>query len=259
MKAFLALGAVMVLLGAGCATTERQTAEQAPVICGFLGADLCAELQPGAKGEAGLRYVNPKGTFTQYDKVMIVMVSFFGSDPGKTKPQDEQRLTDLFYKNLHDALAKRYPVVDEAGPGVMKVEVVLLDAEAATPGVRSLTDSGPPVARAQCRLRPRRGNIPVRGRRSGRRQDLGLGDWRPRDSPWIAGPGVALSRPLCSGGGEMPRTRSGPGTRSSPTACMHTPRAQGSHDVRRPLSARWPGLDGHHTDIGPANRPDAWP
>lgn len=139
MKAFLALGVVMVLLGAGCTTTVRRTAEQSPVICGFLGAELCAELQPGEKGEAGLRYVNPKGTFTQYDKVMIVMVSFFGSDPGKVKPQDEQRLTDLFYKNLHDALAKRYRVVDEAGPGVMKVEVVLLDAEAATPGVRSLT------------------------------------------------------------------------------------------------------------------------
>jgi hypothetical protein len=139
MKAFLALGAVTVLLGAGCTTTVQRTAEQSPVICGFLGADLCAELQPGAKGEAGLRYVNPKGTFTQYDKVMIVMVSFFGSDPGKVKPQDEQRLTDLFYKNLHDALATRYRVVDEAGPGVMKVEVVLLDAEAATPGVRSVT------------------------------------------------------------------------------------------------------------------------
>ena len=42
-------------------------------------------------------------------------------------------------KELHEALAKRYQVVEEAGPGVMKVEVALLDAEAATPGVRSVT------------------------------------------------------------------------------------------------------------------------
>jgi hypothetical protein len=143
MRASPILVAVLLLLGAGCATTVQRTAEPSPAICGFLGADLCAELQPGAKGEAGLRYVNPKGTLTQYDKVMIVMVSFFGSDPGKIKPQDEHRLTDLFYKNLHDALGKRYRVVDEAGPGVMKVEVVLLDAEAATPGVRSLTMAVP--------------------------------------------------------------------------------------------------------------------
>ena len=143
MRASSVLVAVLVVLGAGCTTTVQRTTERSPVICGFLGADLCAELQPGAKGEAGLRYVNPKGTFTQYDKVMIVMVSFFGSDPGKVKPQDEQRLTDLFYKNLHDALATWYQVVDEAGPGVMKVEMVLLDAEAATPGARSLTMTVP--------------------------------------------------------------------------------------------------------------------
>jgi hypothetical protein len=83
--------------------------------------------------------VNPQGAFTQYSKVMIVVVGFFGSDPAKVSPKDEQRLTDVFYKNLHDALAKRYQVVDEAGPGVMKVEVALLDAEAATAGVRSVT------------------------------------------------------------------------------------------------------------------------
>ena len=87
MKAFLALGAVMVLLGAGCTTTVQRTAEQSPVICGFLGADLCAELQPGAKEEAGLRYVNPKGMFTQYDKVMIVVVGFFGGDPARYRPR----------------------------------------------------------------------------------------------------------------------------------------------------------------------------
>jgi hypothetical protein len=139
MRAFLALAAGMVLLGAGCATTKRQTVQQSPAICGFLGDDVCNELKPGAEGEAGLRHVNPNGMFTQYDKVMIVLVGFFGSDPGKVQSQDEQRLTNVFYKNLHEALAKRYQVVDEAGPGVMKVEVALLDAEAATPGARSIT------------------------------------------------------------------------------------------------------------------------
>jgi hypothetical protein len=101
--------------------------------------DVCAELRPGARGEAGLRYVNPKAMFTQYDKVLVVVVGFFGSDPAKVPPRDEQRLTDLFYKTLREELAKRYQLVDEAGPGVMKLEAALLDAEAATPGVRSVT------------------------------------------------------------------------------------------------------------------------
>ena len=139
MKASFMLAAVIALLGAGCATTVKRTAGQSPIICGFVGADLCAELGPGAKEEAGLRYVNPKGTFTQYDKVMIVVVGFFGGDPTKVSPKDEQRFTDIFYKHLHEALATRYRVVDEVGPGVMKVEVALLDVEATTPGVRSVT------------------------------------------------------------------------------------------------------------------------
>jgi hypothetical protein len=139
MKALLALVPGILVLGAGCATTQRQAVRQSPAICGFLGADVCQELQPGAKEEAGLRHVNPKGQFTRYNQVMIVVVGFFGSDPAKVSPRDEQRLTDVFYKNLHDALAKRYQVVDEAGPGVMKVEIALLDAEAATAGVRSVT------------------------------------------------------------------------------------------------------------------------
>jgi hypothetical protein len=130
---------VLIVLGAGCTATVPRTVEQSPAICGFLGADVCAELRPGARGEAGLRYVNPKGRFTQYDKVMLVVVGFFGSDPAKVPPQDEQRLTGLFYKNLREELAKRYQVVDEAGPGVMKIEAALLDAEAATPGARSVT------------------------------------------------------------------------------------------------------------------------
>ena len=102
MKACLALAAVSVVLGTGCATTERRTVEQSPAICVFLGEDVCHELEPGARGEVGLRYVNPKGMFTQYDKVMIVVVGFFGSAPPKVQSKDEQQLTDLFYKNVHE-------------------------------------------------------------------------------------------------------------------------------------------------------------
>jgi hypothetical protein len=46
---------------------------------------------------------------------------------------DEQRFTNVVHRNLHEALAKRYQVADEVGSGVMKVEVALLDVEAATP------------------------------------------------------------------------------------------------------------------------------
>ena len=58
MKAILALGAAMVLFGAGCLTTKRQTVEQSPAICDSWGRMSEWEPAPGARGEAGLRHVN---------------------------------------------------------------------------------------------------------------------------------------------------------------------------------------------------------
>ena len=81
MKTTVGLTVVVVLLVAGCSTTERVAVKEEPGICAFLG-EACNELQPGAKGEAGLRWVNPKGDPTQYNKVMVNMAGFFGTDTG---------------------------------------------------------------------------------------------------------------------------------------------------------------------------------
>ena len=175
MRALPVLAAVMVLLGAACTTTVQRTVEQSPAICGFLGMDVCAELRPGARGEAGLRYVNPKAMFTQYDKVLVVVVGFFGSDPAKVPPRDEQRLTDLFYKTLREA----GQAVSAGGRGRARGD----EARGRAPRCRGGDaggplghDGGPAPASAQRRLRRRGGDLPVRGGRSGHRQGLGSHD-----------------------------------------------------------------------------------
>jgi hypothetical protein len=126
-------------LAAGCATTERVAVQESPAICSFLGQDACAELKPGAKGEAGLRYVNPRGQFTKYNKVIVNVVGFYGGDTARVSPKEQEALTALFQKTLTEALAKRYQVVDQPGPDVMKVQAAIMDAEAATPGARSVS------------------------------------------------------------------------------------------------------------------------
>ncbi len=124
----------------GCATTQQQKVkvEDQPGVCRFLG-EACHNLTPGGAGEASLRYVNPNAKLTGYNKVIIHVVGFFAGDTSKVPPQARQTMTDLFNKSLHEALAKRYQIVDQAGPGVMNVQVAILDAEAATPGARSVT------------------------------------------------------------------------------------------------------------------------
>jgi hypothetical protein len=132
----------MALLVTGCSTTQQVAVKDQPGISAFLG-EVCHELQPGAPGEAGLRWVNPKSDPTRYDKVLVEVVGFFGADPSKVLPADEERLTALFQQALMDALATKYQVMDRPAPGTMELQVIILDAEAATPGWRSLSMAVP--------------------------------------------------------------------------------------------------------------------
>ena len=138
MNTVVGLTAVLVLLVTGCATTQQVAVREEPGICAFLG-EVCHELQPGAQGEAGLRWVNPKSDPTQYNQVIVEVVGFFGTDVSKVSPADQERLTALFQQSLTDALATRYRVVDQPTPGTVQLQVVILDAEAATPGLRSVS------------------------------------------------------------------------------------------------------------------------
>jgi Protein of unknown function (DUF3313) len=138
MKTAVGLTTVMILLVTGCSTTQRVTVRDEPGICAFLG-EVCHELQPGAPGEGGLRWVNPTSDPTRYNKVIVEVVGFFGTDPSKVPPADQERLTALFQQALTEALATKYQVVDQPAPGTMEVQVVILDAEAATPGLRSVS------------------------------------------------------------------------------------------------------------------------
>ena len=138
MNTAVRLTAVMVLLVTGCSTTQRVTVRDEPGICAFLG-EVCHELQPGARGEAGLRWVNPTSDPTRYRQVILEVVGFFGTDPSKVPPADQERLTALFQQALTEALATKYQVVDQSTPGTMQLQVVILDAEAATPGLRSVS------------------------------------------------------------------------------------------------------------------------
>src|SRR5882672_3657397 len=117
MRAVFGLAAVILVFVTGCATTEQMAVKEQPAVCGFLG-DSCRDLEKGGEGQVGLRWVNPKAQLTQYNKVIVDVVGFFGADAAKVPPKDEEALTALFHKSLTEALAKKYQVVDQSGPGV---------------------------------------------------------------------------------------------------------------------------------------------
>ncbi len=132
--AYPLLGLGIVLLSACSATQKAQVTQTS----GFLGAD-SAKLSVGGKEQVGMRYVNPAAKWTQYKKVLVAPVTFWGADTTKVSATDQQTLVNYFQQQLKTELAKKFEVVDQPGPGVLKIAAALTDAEAATPGLRSVS------------------------------------------------------------------------------------------------------------------------
>ncbi len=131
--------AICLLLLSACTTTQKVPVTQPVGACGFLGNDVCGKLTTGGKEQAGQRYVNPAAKWTQYKKVIVDPVSFWGGDTTKVSGADQQALVNYFHQQLTQELGKKFQLVDKPGAGVIKLDVAMLDAEAATPGLRSIS------------------------------------------------------------------------------------------------------------------------
>ncbi|MGR8932982.1 MAG: DUF3313 domain-containing protein [Gammaproteobacteria bacterium] len=132
-----ASGLMLMLLGA-CTTTQKVPIDRVSLNCGLLG-DVCGKLTPGGEDQANLRYVNPAARWTKYNKIMIDPVTFWGGDATPVSTSDQQMLVDFFTQQLKAQLGKRFQLVDQTGPGVMKLTVAIVDAETATPVLRSIS------------------------------------------------------------------------------------------------------------------------
>lgn len=123
-----ALGLLGLSLSLGACQTTRQARSVEP--SGFLGD--YSMLQEGAKGEALLVYIAPGVDWKSYDKVLLDSVTIWGSEDSSLKdaPKDQlQHLTDLFYKDVYDELAKDYKMVDQPGPGTLRIRLAITEAK----------------------------------------------------------------------------------------------------------------------------------
>ena len=132
---FLLLGALML---SACSTTQKANITQSDVNCAFLGKD-CSLLTIGGKEQTGLRYVNGVVNWRQYNKILIDPVTFWGGDSTKISSADQQMLVNYFSQQLNEQLSEKFEIVSQAGPGVMKLDVAITDAETATPVLRSIS------------------------------------------------------------------------------------------------------------------------
>jgi hypothetical protein len=129
-KLIVFLLAPVLLLG--CAPTKQARDTGAS---GFLGTDY-ARLREGDEGEALLIYRDKAANWAGYDKVRLDPVTIWTGGESAFEgisAADRQKLADDLYSAVHKELSQDYPIVEELGPGVMRIQMALTDAQGSSP------------------------------------------------------------------------------------------------------------------------------
>lgn len=127
-------GSVLVLLTAlalsGCMAGGMKKVDQA----GFLSD--YAQLKPGGEDRAALVYIKPGVNFKAYDKIMFERVTVMLSPEADYKVIDPallKEMTDYYQNALVNAVKDGYQVVDQPGPGVLRMRVAITDLKPSKP------------------------------------------------------------------------------------------------------------------------------
>jgi Protein of unknown function (DUF3313) len=143
-----ALGIASLLLVPACSSTVESQPEAAKAVesggplpaavTGFMGSD-ASKLAPGPEGGAALVWINPNAQWKNYDKILLEPVQFWAAEDSKVSTADQQTLTTYFYNSLQTKLQKSFTLLNQPGPGVIKLQVALMDATTVTPGLRTVS------------------------------------------------------------------------------------------------------------------------
>src|SRR5437899_11530240 len=138
----------LTIVASGCSTTAtpqptvvQRMGATAPALeapAGFFGTD-ASLLKPGKNPQALLYFVNPNAQWTQYHKVLLDPVQFWDSANSDLSQDDQKMLSTYLYTQLQQDLSKTFTLVDQPGPGVLRVQIAIINASAATPGMRSVS------------------------------------------------------------------------------------------------------------------------
>lgn len=121
---------VLCTLLVGCASSGMKDVRKS----GFI--DNYAMLKPGGSDRAALVYINPDVDFKPYNQIMFERVTIMLSDEADYKGIDPalfKELTDYYENALIDAVRSGYQVVDQPGPGVLRVRIAITDIKPSKP------------------------------------------------------------------------------------------------------------------------------
>jgi hypothetical protein len=121
---------------AGCAAGGMKKVEKA----GFLGD--YSQLKPGGEDRAALLYIKPGVDLKPYDKIMFERVTVLLSPEADYKVVDPallKEMTDYYQNALIEAVKDGYQVVDQPGPGVLRVRAAITDIKPSKPVANTMS------------------------------------------------------------------------------------------------------------------------
>lgn len=118
---------LLAILLAGCSASQRSNS-------GFLGD--YSQLKPSPLVDGATAYRNPSFDLAKYDKFVIdpIGVHFAPDATGAAvDPKVLHDMTQYFREKLVENLSKNYKVVNQAGPGTMRLRIAVTDLQKANP------------------------------------------------------------------------------------------------------------------------------
>jgi hypothetical protein len=149
-KPFSALiaGILAGLMLAGCVANEPPTSAQIEVMRPrpALFADP-AQMKPGPDGSDLRYYQDLDAESSRYGRIIIEPVTLWCGDMTlDIAPEDQLVLSVYMYQVLKQHLGRDFTIVDEPGPGVMRLRIAIIDFGRAPTGMHTVSSMPPPVA-----------------------------------------------------------------------------------------------------------------
>ena len=139
-RSYMIICLIGILLFVGCAAQQLKSYETSGFMQNY------SNFTPGEEGQPNLVYLNPNRDFRPYNKVLIDHVVVYFNPESENKGIDPLQLTELtqhFHQALVDALKDRYPIVEAAGKGVLRIRTAITDVEPGRPVAGAATSVVP--------------------------------------------------------------------------------------------------------------------
>lgn len=127
---------VAVLLLAGCSASGMKSVERTGFLTNY------EQLTPGGDDRAALVYLKPGVDYKAYNKLMFQRMVVLLSDSAENRAIDPalmKELTDYYQDALFNAVRDGYQIVDQPGPGVLRVRVAITEMKPSNPTTNTLS------------------------------------------------------------------------------------------------------------------------